>query len=581
MARARRILLRMADGTVHECEILAGEPFVVGRGRDAHLRLDTKSVSRQHCRLELDPETGALSLVDLGSQNGTLLNGRRVDRALLRSGDQVQIGLVAFAVEVLEPGAAPARAPAAPAPPAPALSPSDEVAAILREMGLHVRERVDLGSAVPVYRAFRPALEQEVRVKAVSVSDEEHAQRLLREARVAARMRHPGIVQVYDVKRERGVVAIIYEWVEGRSLADEIRRLGRLDPVRALEIGADVATALTHAHSLGVVHRDITPSTIVLTSFGAARIVDFGLAKSIRPRSSDGAREGSGERALGELTQAGRGLGAVEYAPPEQTRCAATVDHRADIYAVGSTLYHALAGEPPLVQVNPAAPDDPSADVPAPLSVVAPELPSAARDLIDRAMAPAPDDRYASALHLLRALEGARAQLEAEAGLEHGTALIEVGAEDLAGDPEGPVHGLTSPGTRTPPPGRLALAGAAGSPTSFVGRIQVDEMVELLQMVEHNRKSGTLQIFGSADAQGRRLTGTVLFRGGKIVDARAADRRGQDALFELVSLRSGDFSVVYGEPPPVEGEGAPLHISAALFEALRRRDESKRRRSPT
>jgi len=569
MARARRLLIRMTDGTVHDCEVQAGAPFVIGRGKDAHLRIDLKSVSRQHCRLEVDDETGALSVVDMGSQNGTLLNGHRIDRALVRSGDRVQCGVTAMDIE-LPDAAEPLRTPRPRAlTPMPAAShapsPSDEIAAALEQMGLTVHERVELGSPVAVYRAHRADLDQDVRVKAVRVDDEESAGRLLREAKLAAKMRHPGIVQIYDVRRSHGLVVIIYEWVVGRTLAQEIARRRRIDPVRALEIGAEVTAALGHAHLLGIVHRNITPATIVLTATGEAKIVDFGLAKGI----GDGARSPS-------LTRSGRGLGAIEYAPPEQVRDAATVDHRADIYAVGSTLYHALAGEPPLVAVSPHAPDDLAADVPAPLGDVSPDVPLAARAIVDRAMAPRPERRFESALVMLRAIEAAAAEVAEELDDEGGTALIEMSPDAQE----------AARARRVEEPQGIDLAeevGAISQPTSFVGRIRIDELVEILQMVEHNRKSGTLQIFGSADAAGRRLTGTILFREGRIIVARAADRRGGEALMELLSLRSGDFSVLYGEPVVADADAGeePLNISATLMDVLRRRDESKKRRPVT
>ncbi|HVY62093.1 MAG TPA: DUF4388 domain-containing protein, partial [Planctomycetota bacterium] len=344
---------------------------------------------------------------------------------------------------------------------------------------------------------------------------------------------------------------IIFEAVDGRTLSQEIAKRGRLAPARAVGIGIELCAALEHAHSLGVVHRNITPSAVVVQKDGHVKLVDFGFAKSLA-----GAKGGPA------LTRQGQALGAVEYAPPEQVRDASAVDHRADIYAVGSTLYHALAGEPPLIKINPERLDDPSADVPATLTEVAPELPESVRRLVERAMKPDPAKRFQSAAELRAALEAVEAELEA--GSTSGAfRAIEATARIVVGG---------------------STAGSTGS--GFLGRVQTDEMIELLQMVEHNRKSGTLEIHGSPDARGRRLSGNVAFREGRIVSASSSEHRpgeprataeheGADAIYELLLLPSGNFRVIYGDVPAQAGE-ASIVISAMLMELMRRRDETKR-----
>jgi hypothetical protein len=545
--RTLTLILRTEDGRPHDCVLEEGRPFVIGRGKETDLRLDFKSVSRQHCHLELGA-TGGIEVVDLGSQNGTRLNGKRIDRGMVRIGDELLVATVPLRVE---PGGvsfdaswveAKRKAPERDQTPSQS---EKQLRAQLEDMGLEILERIDLGSPVPVYKAHRTDLEQDVSVKAVRFEEDGEgagdALRLLREAKLAAKMRHRNIAQVYDVRQSHGVVAIVFESVEGRTLLQEIHRAGEagLDPGRALHIGVELCSALQHAHALGIVHRNITPTTVMVTNQGEVKLVDFGLAKSMHVVKGP------------QLTRTGQQLGAVEYAPPEQVRDASGVDHRADIYAVGSTLYHALAGEPPLIQVNPEKPDDPTADVPALLEDVAPRVPEAARQVVDRAMRMNPAERYPTAEAMRHALEGAIALLEASSAVMQKLETVEVAVARMAG------------------------SGQSGT-TGFLGRIQADELIELLQMVEHNRKGGLLEISGTPDANGRRLQGTIAFREGQIVEARAGEHRGREALFELLLLPSGNFRVIFGDARAVEEE-TPMNISATLMELLHRKDESTRR----
>lgn len=538
-SRAQKVLIRTDEGATHECLLRPGQPIIIGRGKDAGVLLDFKSVSRQHCRLELD-EAGRVELVDLGSQNGTRVNGKRVDRAVLKPGDEVMVATIALRVEVVRPPDRPRFDTER------HLSPEEKkLRRMLADMGLDVKERIDLGSAVPVYRAHRRDLEQDVLVKAVQVGDlpeqAEAAQRLLRAAKIAARMRHRNIAQVHDVRQFPGVVAIVLEMVDGRTLQNEIARRGVLDPLRALQIGIEICSALEHAHEAGVVHRNITPGAIMIAKSGEVKVVDFGLAKSLAA--------GRGGQAL---TVEGQALGDVEYSPPEQVRDATAVDPRADIFALGATLYHALSGEPPRIQVTPQALQDQLALVPPRLAVVAPKVPEVCCAAVERAMAARREDRWQTAGEFRQALEAARARLEAASAPPPPAAFREPAETAIA---------------------RFAPAGKR-SGTGFVGRIQTDELVELLQMVEYNRKSGVLEIYGTAGEGARKISGAVAFREGAIVEARAGEHRGSEALFELLLLPSGNFRVLYGERPKAEGE-QPLNISATIMEVLRRKDEAK------
>ncbi len=155
--------------------------------------------------------------------------------------------------------------------------------------------------------------------------------RVLREARAAARLRHPGLVTVYDVIHADDRTWIVMEYVDGQSLADLIREHGRITPLRAARIGVSLAYALEAAHRAGVVHRDVKPGNVLVSTDGQARLTDFGIAVS----------EGDAT-----LTEAGMLVGSPAYIPPERAR-GDRVGTAGDVWGLGATLFTAVEGVPP------------------------------------------------------------------------------------------------------------------------------------------------------------------------------------------------------------------------------------------
>ena len=254
------------------------------------------------------------------------------------------------------------------------------------------------GSMGTVYLARHTVLDIQVAVKVLNVGSHppgEFVQRFLREARTSAELDHPNVVRVLDCGTDRDLLYLTMEFVEGGTVADMLQRERRLDVPRALAIAQDVAKALVEADRHGVVHRDIKPENIMLTTEGAYKLADLGLAKHL-----------PGASKTGSLTRPAVGMGTPHYMPPEQARDASHVDQRADIYALGATLYHLLAGRPPfpgknMVEVLQRHLRDPLP----PLPDLNRNVSETVFDVVQCCMAKKPDDRYQNAAELLHDLD--------------------------------------------------------------------------------------------------------------------------------------------------------------------------------
>ncbi len=196
-----------------------------------------------------------------------------------------------------------------------------------------LRARIGRGGMGEVFEAVDRRLDRTVAVKVLRpelASDRRFPARLRREARTVAGLAHPGIVAVHDFGEDGERVFIVMELVAGKTLADLRRDEGLLSPARAARIGMGAAQALSHAHARGVVHRDISPTNVMVTASGDVKVLDFGIARAARGSS----RPGSGS------TQ-----GTVAYVAPERLRGDA-VDHRADLFSLGAVLAELVTGSP-------------------------------------------------------------------------------------------------------------------------------------------------------------------------------------------------------------------------------------------
>jgi eukaryotic-like serine/threonine-protein kinase len=239
-----------------------------------------------------------------------------------------------------------------------------------------------------VLRARHTTLQRDVALKVLSpriADDPFFAERFLREARAAARLNHPNIVQVYDFGEVSGRLYLAMEFVEGQTLGAILRDRGPFREEEAKHIGGQACAALHVAHQAGLVHRDLKPENLMLTTLGVVKIVDLGLA---RMTGDDGAQTATGSSA-----------GTPHYMPPEQIEAQRDIDGRADVYSLAATLFHLATGQLPFPgatagvimsrHLNEDAPD---------ARVFAPQLSASFARALVKAMARRREDRTPSAL---------------------------------------------------------------------------------------------------------------------------------------------------------------------------------------
>ncbi len=201
--------------------------------------------------------------------------------------------------------------------------------------GYRIEEKVARGGMGTVYRARHLDLDRTVAIKVLREDlgeNEDVVLRFLREGRLIAKLKHPGIINIFDLGKDQGRYYLVMEFVEGRDLLKVIKEEGPLSEGQVLRVARQVADALDYAHREGIVHRDIKPSNILLLGDGQTRLMDFGIARLLEQETN--------------ITNPGSLLGTPVYMSPEQCR-AEPVDGRADLYSLGASMYILLSGKPP------------------------------------------------------------------------------------------------------------------------------------------------------------------------------------------------------------------------------------------
>jgi len=262
------------------------------------------------------------------------------------------------------------------------------------QVGEHAR-----GGLGRVVRAVDKRLGRTVAVKEMLRQDDSHEARFVREALITARLEHPGIVPVHEAGRwPNGAPYYVMKLVEGRTLKELFASRQTLtDRLGLLSHVIQIADAVGYAHSEGVIHRDLKPSNVIIGEFGETIVVDWGLARDTKRDVPEPTEEIVVQaRGSGVSTISGKVVGTPAYMAPEQAR-GELVDERADVYAIGAVLYELLAGKAPHADETPQAVlDRVIAGPPQPLCDTAPEAPAELADIVMKAMARQPSERYAN-----------------------------------------------------------------------------------------------------------------------------------------------------------------------------------------
>ncbi len=383
--------------------------MILGRSADCDLTVDDKLVSRHHCHVEVDGEF--FWLVDLGSKAGTVLNGARVQKALLYDGDEMVLGTtrVTFLADDDEPARPPVPMDAATHDEqtlVPEVAPEGLVGQTFA--GCEIVRRFDKDGAGYVFEARQVSIDRTVAVKVLVPpagadpdAQKQAIDRFMRGVRSAGKLNHTNVVTVFDAGIERGLAYVVMEYVDQASLKDVLnyRRKKRspLPTYTTLTFGIHVCRALEHAHAKRVVHRNIKPANILIDSSNVAKLTGFGLARPL----DEGASLGTVLAIESEDVR--------NYMAPELLRGEET-DYRCDIFSLGAVLYHMAANQEPFAAESPVAvmervlegalswPHD--ADVP-----------ESVRGICEQALCANREGRFADAGQLKDALHAARKEI--------------------------------------------------------------------------------------------------------------------------------------------------------------------------
>jgi tRNA A-37 threonylcarbamoyl transferase component Bud32 len=272
-----------------------------------------------------------------------------------------------------------------------------------------ILERVGKGRMAGVYKAVHE-LGQVVAIKVLPPSKARDPQilgRFQRESRLALRLKHPNIVRTFQTGHWQDLHGLVMEYLEGETLEEVLERRGRLQPGEAVRVVCQALNALQEIHEEGLVHRDLKPGNLMLVGGDArstlqatVKVLDIGLGRALFDEDPSGKGQNF------ELTNEGDVLGTPAYMAPEQARDPHRADVRSDIYSLGCTLYHALAGRPPFPDANPARQLIRHAtEEPQPIRSFFPAMPVGLPEVVSQMMAKDPSQRFATPQKAAAALQ--------------------------------------------------------------------------------------------------------------------------------------------------------------------------------
>ncbi len=371
---------------------------VFGRDNSATIQIKDTMASRMHFKIE--GRDDGFWLVDLESMNGTLLNGHPAKEAKLAPGDLIKLGESLFSF----------------------LGDEAAVDGLVGQRigGYRILERIGRGGMGTVYKAEQIDLQRHVALKIIS---EEHSKKkdfvelFVHEARAAAKLNHPNIVQVYDVKKANDLYYFSMEYVPGGSVQELLNKQRKVDFATAVRMILDAARGLEYAHKKEIIHRDVKPDNFMIGEGGAIKIGDLGLAQRLGEKLS-----ADDENSV---------IGTPHYIAPEQV-LGRPADYRSDIYALGSTMYRMIAGftpfQAPSVRdlVNKKAREDAT-----PLAQACADVPARLSEICAKMMARNPDQRYQSLGETIVDLEKYVRDSTGQQPPDAGTALVAVGNRRL------------------------------------------------------------------------------------------------------------------------------------------------------
>jgi tetratricopeptide (TPR) repeat protein/predicted Ser/Thr protein kinase len=256
-----------------------------------------------------------------------------------------------------------------------------------------VAKEIGLGGMGVVYEAIDRSLERRVAVKRMRDEirmDPADRARFINEARLVAQLHHPNIVDIYQIVEDEGEVYLVFEFVEGRTLQDQLKSGGPMELPRARKVLQEMSAAVAHAHEKGIIHRDLKPSNVMITPDGRVKVMDFGVARQAKD-------------AMTRHSMTNTVVGTPPYMAPEQEQ--GTVRRESDVYALGVCLYEMTTGQLPFSGSGAGMLLNKLNGKLIPASQRAPGLPAGLDQVIAKALAPDPDKRYRTPAELMAALD--------------------------------------------------------------------------------------------------------------------------------------------------------------------------------